>query len=123
MKKSFWIKKIIGFVFLGTLAVAGFGFIVMLLWNAVLPYVLHVSMISFWQALGILLLSKILFGGFRGKGGWAGRRHQWKHDMMNKWQGMDPEEREKWKQDIRNRCKSWGWGAKEQQYKGEAGAE
>lgn len=126
MKKRFWAMKIIGFIFLGALAILGFGYIVMALWNAILPAVLHVSAVTFPQALGILVLSKILFGGFRGRGGWGGRRHRWKEDIMNKWQAMNPEEREKWKQDMRNRCRSWnhGFGSKkEQNYTGEAGTE
>jgi hypothetical protein len=123
MKKKFWIKKIIGFILFGALAVLGFGLIVMGLWNAILPSVIHVTAITFPQALGILVLSKILFGGFRGRPGWAGKRHQWKQGMMEKWEGMTPEEREKWKEDMRNRCRTWGRGFKEQGYKGEAGAE
>ena len=56
-----------------------FSLAVMYLWNLVLPGVIHVSAINFWQALGILVLSKILFGGFRG--GWGGRSRHWKrHD-------------------------------------------
>jgi hypothetical protein len=46
-------------------------------------------LIDFWHALGLLVLSRILFGGFRGHGGgWRERRH-WR-----KWQAMTPEERE-----------------------------
>ena len=47
------------------LVVAGtllFSAVFMLLWNAVLPAVLHVGAITIWQAAGILLLSRILFG-------------------------------------------------------------
>ncbi len=39
--------------------------IVMLLWNAILPDVIGVKKVTFWQATGILLLSKILFGGIK----------------------------------------------------------
>ncbi len=114
MKRGFWFKKMIGIIILVCMAVLFFGFIVMSLWNAILPDVIHVSAISFPQALGILLLSKILFGGFRG--GWrGGRRHQWKGEMMNKWQSMNPEEKEKWKQDMRNKCRTWGRGFREEQ--------
>ncbi len=68
MKNKFWFRKIAMFLLFVPLALFAFGSVVMLLWNAILPAVLHVSSITFWQALGILLLSKILFGGFRG--GW-----------------------------------------------------
>lgn len=106
MKKRFWVKKIVGFIVFGTLAVLLFGFIVMSLWNAILPQVIHVTAISFTQALGILILSKILFGGFRG--GFRGRGRRWGNDMKEKWQSMNPEEREKWKQEMRNKCRTWG---------------
>lgn len=39
------------------------GLLVMSLWNALLPAILGVKAIGFWQALGILVLSRILFGG------------------------------------------------------------
>ena len=106
MHKKFWLKKIIGFGILGIAAVALFGFIVMSLWNSVLVAVLPVATISFWQAMGILVLSKILFGGFLG--GCSGHRAgRWKNEMKEKWQGMNEEEREKMKQEWRNRCRVW----------------
>ena len=84
------------------IAMLVFGFVVMSLWNAILPGVLGVKAISFFQALGILLLSKILFGGF-GRGGF-GRGHEWKQQMKEKWSTMSPEEREKFKAEWKNRC-------------------
>jgi len=65
--KKFWIKKGLMILVFGAAAVAVFSFIVMSLWNAILPAVIGVKLISFWQALGILVLSKILFGGFGGR--------------------------------------------------------
>ena len=73
----------------------------MLLWNSILVQVLHVSVITFKQALGILVLSKILFGGFRGAH-WG--RHRWKEKMQQRWDKMTPEEREKFKDEWQNRC-------------------
>ncbi|HEY4147454.1 MAG TPA: hypothetical protein VGM41_00930 [Chitinophagaceae bacterium] len=106
MRRGFWVRKIVMGIVFGIAAVVLFGFIVMNLWNAILPAVIHVSAITFWQAIGILLLSKILFGGFRG--GWGGgRRAQWKEKMQNKWKEMTPEQRDQFKQEWRNRCASW----------------
>jgi hypothetical protein len=62
---KFWIKKIIGFIICFLMIAALLSWVVMSLWNCVLVAVLGVSVISFWQAAGILLLSKILFGGFQ----------------------------------------------------------
>ena len=106
MNKKFWIKKIIGFSILAVAVTALLSYIVMSLWNAILVTVLHVSLITFWQALGILVLSKILFGGFRGHCGGHKGSH-WKNEMKEKWQGMSEEEREKIKQEWRNRCRVW----------------
>ena len=95
--KKFWIKKgiMFFFIFIGTVLL--FGLLVMSLWNAILPVVLGVKSITFLQALGILLLSKILFGSF--KGGFGRRRHHketWMA-MQQKFASMNPEEREKFK--------------------------
>ena len=107
--KKFWLKKIVFFIVIFACAVLLFGAIVMGLWNAILPAVLGVKTITFVQALGLLLLSKILFGGFGGKK-WGGgpRSHEWKQKMAEKWRDMTPEEREKFKAEWKNRCRSWG---------------
>lgn len=63
---------------IGLLAVAGIAavtWVVMQLWNCLLPDLFAgVSRIGYWQALGLLVLSRILFGGLRGPGHWRGRR-------------------------------------------------
>ena len=92
MKKRI-IRKIPIVIALAALGIFTFTGIVMLLWNGILPGVLHVGAITFWQAAGILLLAKILFGSHRGRGRMAGA---WcKSRMMRKWADMTPEEREK----------------------------
>ncbi len=110
MHKKFWAKKIAGFIVCAIAMVAVLGYTVMLLWNHVLVAVIGgVSLITFWQALGLLVLGKILFGGFHGGCGWGGHKgSHWKNEMKEKWQGMSTEEREKIKQEWRNRCKVWG---------------
>lgn len=118
MKRSFWPRRIFLIILFAALAILVFGGAVMLLWNNVLAQVVNVSTITFAQALGILVLSKILFSGFRG--GWGGRRHYWKQGMMQKWNNMTPEEREKFKEEWRNRCggweyRSWQSGVKSQE--------
>ena len=105
--KKYWIKKGLMILIFGIAAILVFGLIVMSLWNAILPAVLGVKAISFIQALGILLLSKILFGGFGGgrhKGGWR-NKGRWM-DMKDKFAVMTPEEREKFKAEWKNKCGS-----------------
>ncbi len=75
--------------------IAGFGQAVLHLWNWLMPALFGLSAITFWQAVGLLSLSWILFGGFRGFGG-SGRhsypgRGRW--ERWQRWQEMTPEER------------------------------
>ena len=107
MKRGFWAKQILFFILVAAVAILVFGEVVMLLWNNVLAAVTSVHTITFVQALGILVLSKILFGGFRG--GWGPRRHYWKQRMTQKWNNMTPDEREKFKQEWQRRCGGWGY--------------
>ena len=107
MKAQFWARRIVMFVLIGAIAILVFGGIVKLLWNNILAQVTNVHTITFVQALGILVLSKILFGGFRGA--WGGRHYYWKQRMANKWNSMTPEEREKFKQEWQKRCGGWGY--------------
>ena len=74
-------------------AVAVLGGLVMVLWNAIVPDLFAgARSIDYLHALGLLVLSRILFGGFRGHGGWHGHRH-WRHG--GRWSAMTPEERER----------------------------
>ena len=62
------VRRIMMFILIGAIAILVFGGVVMLLWNNILAQVTSVQPITFVQALGILVLSKILFGGFRARG-------------------------------------------------------
>ena len=88
------------FLLLILLLVAALAGIVMGLWNAILPEVLGVKPVTYWQALGILILSRILLGGFRigngGRSSWAKRRGQWSR--------LSEEEKAKMKEAWRKRC-------------------
>ncbi|KQR78768.1 hypothetical protein ASG35_10285 [Burkholderia sp. Leaf177] len=85
--------KILAKVVLALVAVAALAWLVMTLWNWVIPALfIGARAIDFPHALGLMVLSRILFGGFRGHGGgWRGRR-QWR-----RWEQMTPEEREQFK--------------------------
>ena len=107
--KKFWFKKIVMILVCVTVAVLVFGFIVMSLWNNVLVLAVPaIKTISFTHALGILVLSKILFGGFHGRGGWRGGP-AWREKMKQRWDKMTPDERENFKAEWKNRCGGrWG---------------
>ena len=91
MKSRNRFLKITGFVVFGSLFILGVGYVVMSLWNALIPDIFSVNEITYWQALGLLVLARILFGGF-GPGRFR-RHHHWKE----KWMRMSPEERDAFK--------------------------
>ncbi len=87
------------------------GELVRRLWNWLLPPLFGVGEITFWQALGLLVLCRILFGGLgmRGSRGHASRRalssacdHAFRRMDAN-WDQMTPEERERFRQRMRDR--------------------
>jgi hypothetical protein len=101
-------KKVI---FIAPLAMLGMllfivigGEIVLQLWNWLLPQLFGWRPITFWQALGILLLCRILFGGF-GRHGF--HRSNFRRRMQERCEHMTPEERERFRQRMRER---WGFG-------------
>lgn len=57
------ILMVIGFVLLGVGLLFLFGFVVMLLWNWLMPDLFGLKRLDYWQAWGLLLLSTILFKG------------------------------------------------------------
>ena len=98
------------FCFLIPLAVVAFlalfTFAVYHLWNGILVDVLAVKAITFWQALGILVLGKILFGGFpHPRGGPCG--HFRERMMAKRWESATPEQREKMREEMRRRFGDW----------------
>ncbi|MFN8347303.1 MAG: hypothetical protein U0X91_20030 [Spirosomataceae bacterium] len=97
------------FPLMAAAAVLLMGAVVRFLWNAILPALIGVSVISYWQAVGLLVLCRILFGNF-GRGG-MGRPPRWESkrgfqggQWRNKWADMTEEEREKLKEEWRRRC-------------------
>jgi len=77
--------------------------VVMLLWNAIIPGLTGWALLTYPKALGLLVLCRILFGGFRGGrhsgpswGGGSGWRARWKH--------MSEEERNALRERWRERC-------------------
>ena len=82
------------------------GVAVMLLWNALIPAVFDGVQITWIQALGLLILARILVGG-RGYGGFgASRRGRWRERWESKIASMSPDERKKWQEEFGRSC--WG---------------
>ena len=98
--------KILKIAVIGTAAVALIGLVTMELWNWLIPAVFGGHTITYWQSLGLLVLSKILFGGFHGKGH---ARGQWKQRMRERLAKMTPEEREKFLTAMERKCGPRMW--------------
>ena len=80
---------------------AGLVWAVSALWNWLMPPIFHLGTITYWQALGLMLLSWFLFRGFRGPGAAQG---MWRYDMRRRWARMTPEEREEFVKGLNRRC-------------------
>ena len=81
--------------------IAVFSWAVMLLWNYLVPALFHGPGIGYWQALGLLVLCRILFGGIRTRGGHG---HFGRYRWRERWESLTPEERERLRQRFFERC-------------------
>jgi hypothetical protein len=96
-RRIFRVLKVVAIVIV---AFTVFGFVAAHLWNYLMPGLFGLRPITFWQAVGLIVLGRLLFGGFRpGFGGPPWRRH-----MMARWEQMTPEEREKFRAGWRGGC-------------------
>jgi len=109
MKRAFYKGRFIFMPLAAAACLALVTYAVMVLWNCLIPAIFGYSVITFWQAMGLFVLSKLLFGfgrgGGRGCGPFGGARGPWmRHKMQEKMAGMTPEERDAFKQKMRERC-------------------
>ena len=101
-KRKFIFPLFIPIIFLALAA------IVMFLWNAILPDIIHTGVINYWQALGLLVLCRILFGGFGHHGGSHGNYFSRSRAMKEKWMAMNDEEKQKFREEWKARCERRG---------------
>ena len=106
---NFWLKKGAKMAALVALYIVFFGTFVMALWNWLMPTLFNLPMITFSQALGLFVLGRILTGGFKviGMSSMGSNHENWEQQkrMFEKWQGMNPEDREKWREEWREKCR------------------
>ena len=95
------------FIPLIVLAFVAFGFITMHLWNGLMPVLFHWPVITFWQTIGLLVLSRLLLGGLGGHGRGRHGYHHCRANMHEKWGTMTPEEREQFRDNIHQHRPSW----------------
>lgn len=86
--KRFWVIRGLKFLVFAAVAVSVVGYVVMSLWNWVVPAVTGFHPVTYLQALALLVLSRLLFGGLRGGGG------HWRQRLRERWEQMTPEQRE-----------------------------
>jgi hypothetical protein len=104
MKGWFILKCVV----LGLIFASVIGLITMYLWNWLVPDLFNGPEITYWKALGLLVLTKILFWGFGGKRHhYSEGEHPWKRRFANKFSNMTPEEREAMKQKMKEKWCSW----------------
>jgi hypothetical protein len=115
--KSYRLWKALKIVVFVTLALLVFGYVTMHLWNWLMPVIFGLKTITFLQALGLVVLSKILLGGFHKHGGGA---RGWKRHMEERWGRMTPEERERFRAGMKARH-GCGWGPRPETGGGETG--
>jgi hypothetical protein len=95
-----WVLRVLKVVAIVIVAFTVFGFVTTHLWNYLMPGLFGLRTLTFWQAVGLIVLGRLLFGGFGPRfGGGPWRRH-----MRGRWEQMTPEEREKFREGMRAKC-------------------
>lgn len=101
-RRKFFAKALLFVVFIALM-----GWVVMRLWNWVVPGLgIEAHAIDFPHAIGLLVLCRILFGGFRGHGGGCSKRRQWQH--WQQWQRMTQQERDTLRNEMPPRANGAG---------------
>jgi hypothetical protein len=101
-RRFFFLAPLFLLAFLAFIAVG--GLVVRELWNWLVPALFGWRSVTFWQALGLLALCRILFGGFGvhgSSGSSMGRRmarSRIRRRMAERWEQMTPEQRERCRQ-------------------------
>lgn len=105
MKRTKWMWRVPAAILAVVAFIAIGGEVVMLLWNWLLPMLFGWRQITFWQALGVLALCRILFGGLGRHGVPRSRLRRGMRERMTAGsENMTPEERERFRQGLRGRC-------------------
>ena len=103
--KAHGILRVPVILVLVSLALTIFSFVVKWLWNWLMPGLFGLHVISFWQALGVLVLSKILFSSFHAR---PGGSRDWRMRFIRRWDHMTPGEREAFRAGLRKGCSPAG---------------
>lgn len=99
--RRYGIARGLKFVVFAAVAVVVITGLVMSLWNWLMPAIFASRVITFWQALGLLVLARLLLGRW---GSGPGRGMHWRHRLSQRWNQMTPEEREQFAKGMRGSC-------------------
>jgi hypothetical protein len=109
MRRRYWFARALKVAVVVVIVLGVVSFVAMSLWNWLVPALFAGPKVTYWQALGLLVLSRLLFGGMHHRGpfghGPFGRRHLHAH-----WKHMTPEERERVRENLRHRWSGSHWG-------------
>lgn len=108
MKRFSW--RFLVFPLLGLTAFTVVGFVIMYLWNWLMPAIFGLTVITFWQSLGLFALAKLLFSGFGGRNFGRGRRGNFMNEGRKRWMNMTAEERKAF---MESRSRFGGFGKKD----------
>lgn len=103
-------KQIAKGIGLGVLMVAMFFvlvFVFQYIWNMTIPAVFGLREISYTQAVGLLIISRMLIGGFGFRWANSGKQKFWRERVKMKMRNMSEEEREEFKRRLSQKCKEW----------------
>lgn len=102
MRRRYWVARVLKGAVAVVVLLGLLSFAAMTLWNWLVPALFAGPTLNYWQTLGLLVLSRMFFGGLHHRrGGPFG--HSWHHTRA-RWKQMTPEEREH----LRNRFRE-GW--------------
>ncbi len=106
--KRYWIWHVVKVA----VCIAGgfilFGWLIMTLWNELIPTLFNGPALTFGQALGLFILARLLFWGLRPRSWNSGeRRTYWRKHFEKHMESMTPEQREKFRQAYAKRCRKW----------------
>ncbi len=100
--------RVLAMIIIVASIIALVAFVVMLLWNWLIPSIFAGGpMITYWQALGLMVLSKILFGGFKPPHPhpfMGDKKEYWKQKFRERWSCMDSEKKSKIRDHMFSRC-------------------
>lgn len=97
-------RKLLFIVPIAIAAAALLGWVVMSLWNGLMPPLFGLKLVTYWQAIGLMILFRLLFGSF---GGPRGRGHgRCRGVMRERWEEMTPEQRQQFRQRMQAYCQA-----------------